>query len=203
MSYCTRDEDDSGHSGDEALVARAQDRDNDAFEVLVKRYEKRLFNYIFRFIGNAGDAEDLFQETFVRVYRNLDKFRTGGTFRPWLYRIATNICRDHLRSQRRHPKISLDAPQSGETEGPRLLDQLESPSPGPRALASEHELIERLEAALEKLPTKHRSVFLMARYEGLNHREISKALRIPVGTVKSRMNKAVKSLRHELVETEK
>lgn len=184
---------------DEVLAGRAQQGDTAAFDALVKRYEKRLFNYIRRIVGNAADAEDLFQETFLRVHRHIGRFRTSASFRPWLYRIATNLCRDHLRSSRRRLKISLDAPVYG-ANGRCMLDSLEASTPGPREVAGRHELAERLERALGRLSLKHRSVFLMARYEGMPYEEIARALRIPVGTVKSRMNKAVDVLLREVKE---
>jgi RNA polymerase sigma-70 factor (ECF subfamily) len=158
---------------------------------LVKRYEKPLFNYICRMLGGTADADDVFQETFLRVYRHMDRFWNQGVFRPWIYRIATNLCRDHLRKRSRHPRMSLD---TAGPEGTPLQERLESARPGPGEQARETELVGALESALGELPEKHRAVFLMARYDGMRYEEIASALHIPVGTVKSRMNKAVKVL---------
>lgn len=158
----------------------------EAFDVLVKRYERRLYNYIRRMTGSASDAEDLFQETFLRAYTHLDRFRVDGLFRPWLYRIATNLCRDRQRWWRRRPRAV--EPQIGEAD---ILDGIESTEANPRDRASETELAERLASAVNTLSVRHRAVFLLARYEGLTYEEIGKALEIPAGTVKSRMNKAV------------
>lgn len=177
---------------DEALMALCRDGHPDAFRTLVRRYEKRLYNYIRRMVANAADAEDLFQEAFLRIYRHRNRFREGAPFRPWAYRIATNLCRDHLRKQRRRGSVSLDAPAN--SNGLSLLDRAESPAPGPVELAEEAELAERLAAAVDRLSVKHRAVFLMARYDGMEYKEIAQALRVPVGTVKSRMNKAVNLL---------
>ena len=186
---------------DEELICLVRDGMTSAFEVLVKRYEMPLFNYIRRMVGNTSDAEDLFQGTFLRVYSHLDRFRTTGGFRPWVYRIATNLCKDHLKYRRRHPTVSLDAGvESGDASEP-LLSRLEAPVANPRELASQAETAERLEAAVGKLSPKHRSVFLMARYEGMPYKTIAGTLGIPVGTVKSRMNKAVKFLLSELEES--
>ncbi len=183
---------------DERLIEQCRAGCRDAFEALIRRYEKPLYNYIRRMVSNVPDAEDLFQETFLRVYKHLDRFRTDAVFRPWLYRIATNACRDHLRRRRRRPTVSLDAP--GRADGIPLVDRTASPKAGPSQLAGESELAERLGAAVDALSVKHRAVFLMARYDGMPYDEIARVLRIPVGTVKSRMNKAVRVLLTELEE---
>lgn len=192
-TYCPPDE-----ASDERLIEQCRTGRRDVFETLVRRYEKPLYNYIRRMVSSAPDAEDLFQETFLRVYKHLEKFRTDAVFRPWLYRIATNACRDHLRRRRRRPTVSLDAP--GQADGVALVDRTASPTANPSQLAGESELAERLAAAVDALPVKHRAVFLMARYDGMAYDEIARALRIPVGTVKSRMNKAVRVLLTELEE---
>ncbi len=184
---------------DEALMSRAQSGDTGAFEVLVRRYETPLFNYIRRTTGSAADAEDLFQETFLRVYQHRERFRRGAPVRPWVYQIATNLCRDVLRKRRRRPQVSLDA-ASPTANGTSLMDTAKANDPAPSAVAGAHELGERLERALARLSVKHRSVFLMARYDGMPYEDIARALRIPVGTVKSRMNKAVDFLMRELKE---
>jgi RNA polymerase sigma-70 factor (ECF subfamily) len=190
-------------SSDEELIRLVLQGESSAFEVLVKRYEMPLFNYIRRMVGGASDAEDLFQETFLRVYTHLDGFRVTERFRPWVYKIATNICKDHLKYRRRHPQVSLDAAIGSEDGSETALDRMEAPIANPSELASATETAELLEAAIEKLSPKHRPVFLMARYEGMPYEEIARTLGIPVGTVKSRMNKAVQFLLSELQETTK
>lgn len=179
---------------DESLMALAKAGDKPAFERLVYRYEKPLYNYARRMLGNGADAEDALQETFLRLHQHKQRFRDGAVLRPWLYRIATNVCNDRLRYRKRHPQVSLDAPVFDDANAPTLGSGLAAQQPRPDEIAGECELAARLEAALETLDVKHRSVFLMARYEGLAYEEIAKSLRIPVGTVKSRMNKAVKFL---------
>lgn len=169
---------------------------DEALGILARRYEARLYNYLLRMVGNRAEAEDLFQDAFLRVVRHKKRYKQGKPFKPWLYRIASNLCKDHYkyRSYRRHR--SLDAQMPG--QGPALSERLSSPDSGPDSDAWAGEIAERLEAALEKLPPKHRAVFLMARYEQLSYPEIAMALRIPAGTVKSRMNKAVRILQEEL-----
>ncbi len=182
-------------------MAHAKAGDAASFEALARRYEKRLFNYALRMLGNAQDAEDVFQDTLLRLHRHRGRYREGAPLRPWLYRIATNLCRDHLRRRMRRSWVSLDAPAAAEG-GAALGDLLPAAGPGADAGAREAETGERLAAAVAALPVKHRTVFLMARYEELPYAEIAKALRIPVGTVKSRMNKAVKLLLAQLEDTQ-
>jgi len=166
--------------------------------MLVKRYQQPLFNYIRRMIGNASDAEDLFQDTFMKVYSHLERFRPEGSFRGWLYRIATNTCRDALRRRKLRRAFSLDT-GLGPGDAPSG-ERYASGAPNPAEKAAEAELAGRLAAAVQSLSIKHRSVFLMARYEGMSYEEISQSLGIPVGTVKSRMNTAVNALMDALEE---
>ncbi len=183
---------------DEALAERARAGDTRAFEMLVKRYQQPLFNYIRRMIGNASDAEDLFQDTFMKVYSHLERFRPEGSFRGWLYRIATNTCRDALRRRKLRRAFSLDT-GLGPGDAPPG-ERYASGAPNPAEKAAEAELAGRLAAAVQSLSIKHRSVFLMARYEGMSYEEISQSLGIPLGTVKSRMNTAVNALMDALEE---
>ena len=188
----------SEESTDEALAQRAREGDTRAFEMLVNRYQARLYNYIRRMMGNAAEAEDLFQDTFMKVYNNLDRFRPEGSFRGWLYRIATNTCRDALRRRKLRWAFSLDARRN--PDDVPLGERYSANSPDPAEKAAESELAERLAAAVQALSVKHRSVFLMARYDGMSYEEIAETLKIPVGTVKSRMNKAVNTLMDALEE---
>ena len=138
--------------------------------------------------GCRQDAEEAYQDAFVKVFRYAGRFRGDAPFRPWLYRIATNCCRDLLRKRRRHDAVRR-IPASGDEHTP-LDERMPDPSQDPRAQAAAREAAERLEAAVAALPLKQRAVFLMARVEGMTYAEIAKALRTPVGTVKSRMNAA-------------
>ena len=182
---------------DEALAERARDGDVRAFELLVTRYQAPLFNYLRRMIGNASEAEDVFQDTFMKVYRHLDRFRPDGRFRSWLYRIATNTCRDALRAGN---CAGSSAGRGPEPRDAPPVERYASRAPNPAEKAAEAELAERLARAVEALPMKHRAVFLMARYDGMSYEEIAESLRIPVGTVKSRMNTAVNALMDALEE---
>ncbi|MCC6488868.1 MAG: sigma-70 family RNA polymerase sigma factor [Candidatus Hydrogenedentes bacterium] len=172
--------------------------DMGAFGELVRRYEGPLYRFLRRMLGNAAEAEDVFQEAMLRVYLSRERFDVSASFRPWLYRIAANCCRDRMRYWRRRPAISLEAAADMEGLSNGLMGRLAARTPAPDGVAEAEELRERIEAAVARLPVKHREVFLMARYEGMPYDEISESLGVPVGTIKSRMNKAVGVLMKEL-----
>ena len=199
MERITIQEDEASEApdeSDEGLLLTARDGSMRAFETLVKRYEMPLFRFCRRMLQNADDADDAFQETFLRVYRHMDRFQAGSRFRPWVYHIAANLCRDTLRKRKRQLRREAKSNPKGNAE----VETVESTAAGPRDEAIASETAERLEAAIARLHPKHRAVFLMARYEGLPYSEIAHALRLPMGTVKSRMNKAVSELLSDLQE---
>jgi len=176
---------------DEQLMTRSRDGDSQAFALLVRRYEAPLYGYLHRMLQNSADAKDVFQETFLRLYRNLHRFRADGRFKPWVYRIAANLARDRLRARKRRGEELLNG----------LTARCEAAAPAmaqPDEAAGAAETAQRIEAALAQLPAKQRLVFLLARYEGLAYGDIARMLRIPVGAVKSRMNKAVQFLLRRL-----
>lgn len=181
---------------DETLLARSRAGDGEGLAMLVRRYERPLFNYLRRVLLNREDAEDVFQETFLRVRMHQDRFRADGRFKPWFFQIATNLARDRLRARKRWRMLPLFASDADAL--PALADRLVAPGPDPEAAARASEASERLEAALARLPMRHRVVYLMARHEHMAYAEIAEALEIPEGTVKSRMHKAVQSLLSEL-----
>lgn len=192
---------DAAAQSDEALMVRVKAGDHDALAVLVRRYEQPLFNYACKMLGNRSDAEDVFQETFLRVHLHCRRFWGQAPFRPWLYRIATNLCKDRLRYRKRRPEVPVASLRADE-DWPDPVGQWAATSERPDEASMARERAERMERALTQLSVKHRAVFLMAHQEGLPYAEIARALRIPVGTVKSRMNKAVGQLLAALEETE-
>lgn len=179
-------------------MAAVCDDSTEAFEQLVRRYESPLFNYACRMLGDRIEAEDVFQETFLRVFQHRARYRPGAPVRPWIYRIATNLCRDRLRTRKRRRLTSLESSTAEASDSWPVANTIANGNPAPDALARANELEQRLKAAIEKLPIKQRTVFLMARYQEMPYNEIARALFIPVGTVKSRMNKAVTYLLGEL-----
>lgn len=172
--------------------------DEGAFEALVIRYEEPLLNFFFRLTRNRQAAEDLTQETFLRVMRARDSYTVKATFRTYLYRIARNLWIDRYRSLRGRPKpLSLDARGPDGSDG-SVAERLEgqAPRPGERLeLAETHGL---LEAAIAELPGSQKEVFVLWLETGMKYAEISKVLDIPVGTIKSRMHTATHRLKEAL-----
>jgi len=176
---------------DEDLMERLQ-RDNDslALETLVRRYERPLYAYACRVTGSREAAQDVFQETFIRIYRKRTSFRLGARFRPWVYQICLNLCRDHLRKRKRRPEQELP-------ETP-VVD----PGPSPHDQAARKLLERKVREAVEELPEKHREVFMLAHYEQLSYPEVAAVLGLPLGTVKSRMFHCMRKLADLLANVE-
>ncbi|MCS6778022.1 MAG: sigma-70 family RNA polymerase sigma factor [Chloroherpetonaceae bacterium] len=182
---------------DSALVLRAQANDRAAFNEIVLRYKGRIFNYIYRTIRHAADAEDLTQETFVRAYQSIRSFQVRASLNTWLFRIATNLCIDYVRKQKTHvPAESLScAADESEQDAQRDIPDA---ALDPQRLLIDKELTHRVEAALEQLPEKLRTALLLYDVEGLSYEEIAAVLECPLGTVKSRIFHARAALRDRL-----
>ncbi len=173
-----------------------QTGDTVAFDVLMKRYEHQLYNYIQRMINSPSEAEELAQETFLRIYANLKNFRSNTSFSPWAYRIAHNICIDYLRSPRKRLFVSLEA-ESNQTNQ-SLEQRLQGSSKNPEKELYRKELAQHIARAVQELPEKLRSVFILYQYNHKSYEEIAQILEIPLGTVKSRMHSALTRLSHNL-----
>ncbi|MBI5833814.1 MAG: sigma-70 family RNA polymerase sigma factor [Armatimonadetes bacterium] len=203
---------DAGSSGelpaygptDLELIERVRSGDVDAYEHLVRRYQPRVFAHVQRMLGSQPslgsmeEAADLTQEVFVKVYQTLPRYRAQASFQTWLYRVTANLCVDRYRRRQRTPVVarSLDAPletDSGEVE-------LEVPDWGsePSHRLQSAELRREVHRALEVLSDKLRAVIVMHDLEGLSYEEVAEALRIPLGTVKSRLFHARAALKAQL-----
>ena len=181
---------------DEELILRLQHGDDAAFEQLVRRYDVELYGYLKRYLGDPALAEDVFQNSFFQVYQKRDMFDGKRQFRPWLYAVATHQAIDALRRQRRFTRLSLEAsgPAVSDGEATTLGDMLESSEAGPDTALDLVELRQRVRDAVDDLPEHLKPVVIMAYFQELKHRDISEALDIPVGTVKSRLFTAVRLL---------
>jgi RNA polymerase sigma-70 factor (ECF subfamily) len=171
-------------------LARARSGDEEAFRTLVDRHGRALFALAWRLTGNAHDAEDVVQETFVKAWRRLDEFEARSQFSSWLHRIAANTAYDLLRSRRRRPEDPL------ETEG--VVRPLASEAPSADRLVFGRELDTRVRAALHRLGPLERSSFLLRHVEGLSMREIAEALGSEPNAVKQSVCRAVKKMRDAL-----
>jgi RNA polymerase sigma-70 factor (ECF subfamily) len=181
---------------DEDLLERFRRKQTEAFGVLVRRYERELFGYLRRYLGDASLAEDVFQNTFLQLYVKSGQYEPGRPVRPWLYTIATHQAIDALRRNNRHQAVSLDETRTdaGDGELVGLMELLESRGPAPVEAATAEERREQVRAGVERLPDFLKQVLLLAYYQGLKYREIADILGIPVGTVKSRLHAALVKL---------
>lgn len=168
----------------------------EAFGELLSRYERPLYAYLRRYLGDGDLAEDVFQNTFLQVYLKSDQYAQGRPFRPWLYTIATHQAIDAMRRANRHPVLSLDSRQGMTEEGEvrSLIDLLEARGMGPLDAALDSERQERVRASVENLPDFLRQVVILIYYQSLKYREVAEILGIPVGTVKSRLHAALVKL---------
>jgi len=180
----------------EELLARFCRGQADAFGALLKRYERELYGYLRRYLGDSDLAEDVFQNTFVQLYIKSGQYEIGRPVRPWLYTIATHQAIDALRRNGRHQALSLDQNQKEMDDGEvrSLLELLETRGPGPVDLAEAEERRQRVRASVESLPDFMKQVVILAYYQGLKYREIAEIMEIPVGTVKSRLHAALVKL---------
>lgn len=181
---------------DEDLLLRFCRGETAVFGELVRRYERELYGYLRRYLGDASLAEDVFQNTFLQVYLKSGQYESGRPVRPWLYTIATHQAIDALRRNGRHQAISLEQQRADAPEGDMrsLLEALESRGGNPLDTVTEQERRERVRASVDRLPDLLRQVLVMAYYQGLKYREIADVLEIPVGTVKSRLHAALVKL---------
>jgi RNA polymerase sigma-70 factor (ECF subfamily) len=180
---------------EQLLQTYRQTGDREAFALLVYRYERELYNYLRRYLGNAEMAEDVFQATFLLVHRRCDQFHSDRKFRPWLYTIATNQAIDARRRTKRHKMLSLDTPRDQENdEVGQLVNMLETAEANPLDTTLDEERKNLIRSTLEQLPEQLYAVVQLVYYQGMKYREAAEVLGIPVGTVKSRVHAAISQL---------
>jgi RNA polymerase sigma-70 factor, ECF subfamily len=171
--------------------------DTALFEIVVRRYERELYVFLKRFLGDSQKAEDAFQATFITIYQRLDQFESGRRFRPWLYAIATNKAIDFKRQAKRQALLSLDASWSGDNNSSAastMACKVVSKEQDPAETALESEVREEVREMIGKLNAPTQLLIQMAFYEGMKYADISEALGIPIGTVKSRVFNAMRKL---------
>ena len=179
-----------GSSDGQLVVLLRDERNVMAFEMLLKRYQAPIYGFILRQVGDRQRAEDLFQETFLRVYHRIDTCKQPEAFKPWAFAIAANLCRNEARRQQ---------VRQGEQASP-AVDAHPGGGPDPENAAQRSQARRKIEEALSALPAVQREVFVLYHYTRLSYDEIAEATEVPVGTVKSRMNAALTGLRGLLTE---
>ena len=177
---------------DESLVSEYRSGNRKAFTELVTRYQRELYHFLVRFLGDRAAAEDVFQETFLQVHQSAEQFDLTRRFRPWLFTIAANKARDLMRSQARRPTTPLQASiNPGEDESGEFLDLMSAVEIPPDQPMQREELQRKVQKTVEAMPDHLREILLLSYFHQFPYRQISEILDIPLGTVKSRLHAAV------------
>jgi RNA polymerase sigma-70 factor (ECF subfamily) len=180
---------------EQQLIEASRSGDVDSFNQLVRLYEGRIYNLSYRILGDADSAADAAQDAFFAAYRNLKSFR-GGSFRSWLFRIATNTCYDVLRARKRRPTTSLDAALDAAPDDPGVsIPEPADPGEAPDDAALRHELSRAIEHALALLPDDQRIVVVLCDVQGMSYNEAAHVVNANLGTVKSRLSRGRARLR--------
>jgi RNA polymerase sigma-70 factor, ECF subfamily len=177
---------------DESLIASYQNGDRESFQALVKRYERELFHFLVRFLGDRAAAEDIFQETFLQIHQSAPTFDIHRRFRPWLFTIAANKARDLIRSNSRRPTNPLQAAvNSGDSDSAEFIDLMQSSDEMPDQPLIQKELRQKVQATVTAMPEHLREILLLSYFHQFPYKQIGDILDIPLGTVKSRLHSAV------------
>lgn len=177
---------------DEQLLADYRAGDKTKFAVLLMRYQRELYHFLVRFLGDRAAAEDVFQETFLQVHQSVDQFDPQRRFRPWLFTIAANKARDLIRSQARRPTNPLQASiNSGDEDSGEFIDLMQSAESMPGEPLEREELQQQVQQTIQGMPEHLREILLLSYFHQFPYKQIGDILDIPLGTVKSRLHAAV------------
>jgi len=194
----------SARVDDTILIRRAQQGDTAAFEELVRNYDRSVLRLTMRLTDSTEDAQDIYQDTFIRAYRNIGKFRFECSFYTWIYRIAMNLCSDYLRRKEVRDRYAYSERYSGENDGREetILDRASEQRAGasPERDALNEELKKQILSALNKLSARERIVFELRHYEGLKLQTVAAILSTSENTVKNTLFRATHKLRLRLAE---
>lgn len=183
-------------SSSDSLIRQAAAGDLEAFNELVLAYQNMVYHHAFALLGDQDTAEDVVQESFIKAFENIAHFR-GGSFRAWLLKIATNVAYDIWRRFRRHPIQPLYAEDENGDEI-ESVSWLSDTSPSVSALVEQNELAREIYMALDDLPDAFRSVLTLVDLYELDYTEAAQALKIPIGTIKSRLARARLQMKKKL-----
>lgn len=178
---------------EQALIQDAQGGNLDAFNTLVLHYQDNVFNAALRIMGDEDLAADAAQEAFISAFKGIASFR-GGSFKGWLMRIVTNACYDELRRKKRRPTTPLE-PETDDGEEMDSPRWLADPNMTPDQVAEADEIEHAIQHCIDSLPLEFKTVVVMADLQGLDYKEVSRAVRVPLGTIKSRLARARLRLR--------
>ncbi len=185
-----------GHQDDAALIQRARDGDRRALEALVQRHYRTVFNLAYRLSNDYDSAQDIVSEAFIRVHNALPNFRGDANFTTWLYRIVKNVFLDERKKQRIRNHASLE--EMVDLEDSAVSRQVEDPRPGPEWQMERHERADLVQRAVMTLPDNQRLMIALYHFQHRSYEEIAEVMALPIGTVKSRLNRARLALKNKL-----
>ena len=178
------------------LIKKCKKGNREAFNKLFETYQSQVINIAYSMLSDREDAYDAAQEVFVRVYRNINSFKEEASFNTWLYRIITNVCSDILRKRQKGSKVVSISQMSEENSDIDIPD--EAPTPEESMELTERQAVVR--EAISQLREEYRVIITMCDIEGMSYDDIAEMLKVPKGTVKSRINRARNSLKKILIE---
>ena len=185
-------------STEKTLVELSSKGDVEAFETLIRSHQKKVYNIILRMTKNPEDAQELSQDTFVRAFTAIKKFRGESSFSTWLYRIAMNVSTDFLRKRNKSIVISMDQGAVGSENDQPL--QLQEEGPGPDELSERNQLKVLVRNAMDSLSAEHRQVLILRDLMDVSYKDIASTLRLSEGTIKSRINRARYGLKQVILQ---
>ncbi|MCD6080490.1 MAG: sigma-70 family RNA polymerase sigma factor [Candidatus Omnitrophica bacterium] len=195
MEEIKREEKNYGQFSDEELLDLAKEKDWEAFNQIHLRYRRKIMNFVYRMIGDIQVAEDVTQETFIRVYTHLDSYHKGN-FAGWIYTIARNLSKNELKRKKKEREVSLESSVSGrENDDFSWTDVLSNQKDVQETDARQKELEDRVQQAINKLPFKYREVLILCGIQGLSYKEAAKILNCSVENVGVRMHRAREMMR--------
>ena len=178
------------------LIERCKSGERAAFDLLVRAYEKRVYNLAYRLSSSYDEASDISVDAFLRVFQAIRLFRGESHFSTWLFRIVTNVYLDRRKRTRNKQHLSLE--EYIDLEENAVARQVEDPAPSPEEIAENREKSEVLQSAINELPDYQRAMVVLYHTEGLSYEEIAAVFSLPIGTVKSRLNRARLMLKNKL-----
>jgi len=186
----------SERDADAKLVARVQQGDKAAFDLLVLKYQRKILRLLSRMLRDQSDIEDVMQEAFIKAYRALPQFRGESAFYTWLYRIAINTARNWMSSQGRRPS----SPNGNQTEEGETFDEIDNLTDNntPESMLASREIAESVNMTIQELPQELRTAIVLREIDGLSYEEIAEAMSCPIGTVRSRIFRAREAIAAKL-----
>ena len=187
-----------GRPSDEALMQELAQGAHLAFEELLTRYETPVITFCYAFLRNREAAEDIAQETFMRVFRNAKRYQPVAKFTTWLYKIAANLCINELKKGKLRSTLSLDEPAGPDPDGSRIVERIAADTTSPLTALEQAEAQALISKAIEHLPPDQRTTLVMVEYHQMQYQDIAEILEVSVSAIKMRVKRARETLRETL-----